>query len=243
MTEYAVKEGEHVDFLRAGRHIIQKQKGFKFGIDAVLLADFAKPKKKDALCDLCSGGGIVPVLLSGRARRIVGVELPDEYVDMGNRSIKANGLSDTKLLQGDLREIEKLLPVASFDVVTVNPPYLKEGGGEMSLFDEINIAKQEICLKIEDVARAGAHLLIPNGRLYMVHRPDRLCDIFCALRAENLEPKRVRMVYPAKGKPPSLILIEARLSGLAGILFEAPLIVMEDGEETAEIKEIYGGRE
>ncbi|HWP80109.1 MAG TPA: methyltransferase [Terriglobales bacterium] len=234
--------GERADLLRAGRIIFQKTDGFKFGLDAVLLADFARLCPADAVCDLCAGGGIIPILLSGRAKRIVGVELQGPYVEMGRRSIAANDLSDIELIQGDLREIEALLPASSFEAVTVNPPYLRAGSGAPSEADEINLAKQELTATIGEVARAAKWLLTPGGRLFMVHRPERLCDVFCALRGAGLEPKRVRMVHPAADRPPTLILIEARAGGAPGILFEAPLVVMENGAESAEVREIYAGR-
>ncbi len=242
MSTWGPQPGERTDQLRAGKIIYQKIDGFKFGIDAVLLADFARLRPTDSVCDLCAGGGIVPILLSGRAKRIVGVELQDAYVDMARRSAMANGLTGIELLQGDLRKIAELLPAASFEAVTVNPPYLKAGGGAPAAAAERNLAKQEIAATVEEVTRAAGWLLIPGGRLFMVHRPDRLCDVFCALRGAGLEPKRVRMVHPATDKPPTLVLIEARACGAPGILFEPPLVVMQGGRESAEVQEIYAGR-
>lgn len=242
MSDCGPQPSERTDLLRAGKFIYQKTDGFKFGIDAVLLADFVRLRPADTVCDLCTGGAIIPILLSGRAKRIVGVELQGSYVEMGRRSAAANGLTNIELIEGDLREIGAVLPASSFAVVTVNPPYLKAGGGALSATDERNLAKQEITATIDEVARASAWLLIPGGRLFMVHRPERLCDVFCALRGAGLEPKRVRMVHPAADRPPTLVLIEARAGGAPGILFEGPLVVMENGEETAEVREIYAGR-
>ncbi len=239
--ESYTREGEQVDKLRQGRAIIQKSDGFKFGTDAVLLADFAKVKKGESHCDLCTGGGIVPILMHKEGRRTSCVEISAEYADMARRSAAMNGM-DIEVIEGDIKEIKDLLAPSSFEVVTVNPPYFKEGGGLLGGDRHIDGSRHEIFCNITDVVSAASHLLIPSGRLYMVHRPDRLADVICAMREAKIEPKRLRMVQGTDKKAPTLFLIEGRVGGLCGMVCEPTLVVMREGEETEEIKEIYKGR-
>lgn len=240
-----VKENESIDDLQLkGLNLIQKKDGFKFGVDAVLLSDFAIIRSKHRVMDLCSGTGIIPFLVYGKyeAKEIYGLEIQDDMVEMALRSAKLNGLEDrVHFVNGDLKDINKLKSMERFDVVTVNPPYKLNNAGIVNPSDKVAIARHEVLCNLEDVIAASRVLLKDNGRVFMVHRPERLADIFTLMRKYKIEPKRVKMVHPKIGKAPNIVLVEGQRDGGAYLKWEAPLYVYnEDGTYTKEIDSIYG---
>ena len=240
-----VKDGETLDDLQLKDIcIIQKREGFRFGIDAVLLANFANVKKKHKVMYLCTGTGIVPFIIKGKKEpeKIVGLEIQNEFVEMANRSIKINGFNDTmEFLHGDLKDKELLKSVGRFDVVTVNPPYKLEKSGIVNPNDKYAIARHEVMCNLDNVIEACRIVLKDNGRLYMVHRPERLADIFCIMRKYKIEPKRVQMVHPNTKKPANILLVEGQRDGGAYLKWEPPIYVYnDDGSFSKEINEIYG---
>ena len=240
-----VKDGETLDDLQLKDIcIIQKREGFRFGIDAVLLANFANVKKKHKVMDLCTGTGIVPFIIKGKKEpeKIVGLEIQNKFVEMANRSIKINGFNDTmEFLHGDLKDIELLKSIGRFDVVTVNPPYKLNNAGILNPNDKLAIARHEIMCNLEDVIVASRKLLKDNGRMFIVHRPERLADIFGLMRKYKIEPKRVRMVQPNSKKAPNIVLVEGQRDGGAFLKWEETLFVYDDnGNYSEEINRIYG---
>ena len=240
-----VKDGETLDDLQLKDIcIIQKREGFRFGIDAVLLANFANVKKKHKVMDLCTGTGIVPFIIKGKKEpeKIVGLEIQNKFVEMANRSIKINGFNDTmEFLHGDLKDKELLKSIGRFDVVTVNPPYKLEKSGIVNPNDKYAIARHEVMFNLDNVIEACRIVLKDNGRLYMVHRPERLADIFCIMRKYKIEPKRVQMVHPNTKKPANILLVEGQRDGGAYLKWEPPIYVYnDDGSFSKEINEIYG---
>jgi tRNA1(Val) A37 N6-methylase TrmN6 len=238
-----VLDGETVDDLQNGLFIIQKNGGFKFGVDAVLLADFAKEMRAERCIDLCTGSGIVPLLLSVRtkAERIDGIEIQRDIADMARRSVEYNGLSERIFIENsDLRSADEIYGKRVFDAVTCNPPYMKCGAALTNSDDNKLISRHEIMCTLEDVLRVSAALLKVGGHFYMVHRPSRLADIICGMRNYKIEPKRMRLVCPSAGKPPKLVLVEGIFCGGAELRVDAPLVVFNaDGTETDEVRAIY----
>lgn len=226
-----------------GIHVIQKKQGFRFGVDAVLLANFAKVRKNSAVIDLCTGTGIVPFILAGKtsAKSITGIEIQEEFVEMANRSVEFNVLEDRlKFINMDLKDLTRLKKFQKVDVLTVNPPYKLKKSGIINLDDKNAIARHEICCTLEDVIIASRVLLKDNGRMYMVHRPDRLVDIVTLMRKHRIEPKRIRMVHPSVGKAPNIVLVEGQRDGGIFLKWDEPLYVhTEDGGYTEEIIEMY----
>ncbi|MGH4125943.1 MAG: tRNA1(Val) (adenine(37)-N6)-methyltransferase [Clostridium sp.] len=239
-----LRSDETLDDLQLkGIRVIQKKDAFRFGVDAVLLANFAKVRKNAKVVDLCSGTGIIPFILAGKtyASDLIGVELQEELVDMANRSIEFNKLEDKmKFICGDLKDIKLIKTIPKVDIVTVNPPYKLHNSGLINLNDKNAIARHEICCTLEDVIIATRILLRDSGRVYMVHRPDRLVDILCTMRKHRIEPKRIRMVHPSVNKAPNIVLIEGQRDGGTFLKWETPLYVhREDGGYTQEIVDMY----
>ena len=239
-----IKDGERIDDLqRDGLKIIQNKEKFCFGIDAVLLSDFAKVKKDERVLDIGTGTGIIPILLSAKTKGLhfTGLEIQKESAEMANRSVKLNGLENRiEIVNGDIKDSLKFFKRESFDVITSNPPYMIESAGEGNEDNEKAIARHEILCTLDDVIKEGSKLLKVSGRFYMVHRPFRLVELFETFRKYNLEPKTMRMVHPYVDKEPNMVLIEAIKGGRPRLKVLSPLIVYsKKGEYTEEIYKIY----
>lgn len=240
-----LREDETLDDLQLkGLRLIQKKEGFRFGVDAVLLANFAKVKRGMRVIDLCSGTGIIPFIIAGKteASSITGIEIQDEFVEMANRSVNINKLEErVGFIKGDLKDENLLKNVEKANVITVNPPYKLANSGILNPTDKMAVARHEVCCTLEDVIIASRRLLKDNGRLYMVHRPERLADILCLMRKHKIEPKTIRMIHPNTKKAPNIVLVEGQRDGGAFLKWEPPLYVYNDeGGYTKEIDEIYG---
>lgn len=239
------KQFERIDDLQCnGLKIIQDSRLFCFGMDAVLLCGFAKIQLGARVLDLCTGNGIIPLLLSQKtkAEEIVGLELLPESCSLAERSIRLNGLEDRiSILCGDVKEWRRHFAPASFSHITCNPPYLERGGGIQNLSGPLLLARHEVACTLDDIVGAAAGLLCHGGKISVVYRPYRLVDLFCCMRRHRLEPKRMRMVHPRAGEAANLVLVEAVLNGRMQLNLEKPLVVYrEDGAYTDEINQIYG---
>lgn len=240
-----LKEGERIDDLqRNDLKIIQSKDKFCFGIDAVLLSDFAEVRKNEKVLDIGTGTGIIPILLTAKSNGLsfTGLEIQNESAKMAERSVAINHLEDkVSIVNGDIKDALKYFERESFNVITSNPPYMIDSAGELNEEDEITIARHEIKCTLDDVIREGSKLLKVSGRFYMVHRPFRLVEIFETFRKYNLEPKTMRMVHPFIDKEPNMVLIEAVKCGKPRLKTLKPLIVYrEQGVYTDEIYDIYG---
>ncbi len=245
MSQIEMMPGERLDDLQIkGYKILQKTDGFCFGMDAVLLSDYAKVKKGARVMDLCSGTGIVPILLEAKypVSDVEGLEYQERFVEMASRSVKMNGQERlVTMTQGDVKDVREKYAQDSFDYVTCNPPYMTGSHGLTNPDMSKAIARHEILCSLEDVVKAAKWLLKPGGHLVMVHRPFRLAEILYTLKEYKLEPKRMRLVYPYLNKEPNMVLIDAVKGGKQRITVDAPLIVYEkDGNYTEEIYKIYG---
>lgn len=238
-------EDESIDDLQLDDlFLIQKKQGFRFGVDAVLLSNFANIKNKHRVIDLCTGTGIIPFLVYGKykPKEVIGIEIQEDMVEMANRSSKYNELEDIiSFKNADLKDLDFLKNLGTFDVLTVNPPYKLNNSGILNPDDKLAIARHEILCNLEDVIIAARKLLKDNGRIYMVHRPERLIDIFELMRKHKIEPKRVQMIQPNINKAPNIVLVEGQRDGGAYLKWEAPIYIYnEDGTYTKEINRIYG---
>ena len=240
-----VKEGERVDDLQLSNlHIIQDPSRFCFGMDAVLLTGFAGATRGDRCLDLGTGTGIIPILMSAKteAEHLTGLEIQPESADMARRSVELNDLSSRiDIVTGDIREAASIFEAASFDVVTSNPPYMIADHGLTNPDSCIAIARHEVCATLDDVVSAAAHFVRTGGSFYMVHRPFRLAEIIRTLSAHNLEPKRMRLVYPFADKEPNMVLIQSVRGGKPRMQVEKPLIVYSSqGVYSEEMVRDYG---
>ena len=241
-----IKTNERVDELgRNGYRIIQNPDRFCFGMDAVLLSDFAKVKEGDRVLDFCTGTGIIPILMEAKtkAKEFKALEIQEDSAEMARRSVSLNHLEEKiEIIIGDVKEADHIFEAASFQAVTCNPPYMIGQHGLVNPDSPKAIARHEILCTLEDIIKQGARVLVPGGSFYMVHRPFRLVEIMTMFTKYKLEPKRMRLVYPYVDKEPNMVLIQATKGGKSRITVEKPLIVYEKpGIYTREIMEIYEG--
>jgi len=234
-----LKGDERLDYLLAEElRIIQSPSVFSFSLDAVLLARFASiPISKGQIVDLCSGNGVIPLLLSTRTRAsILGVEIQERLYDMAVRSIEYNQLSSQlSMHHGDLKGIAKKIGHSKYDVVTCNPPYFPTPKTEEQNKNEhFAIARHEIHCTLEDVISNSSQLLKQGGKAAFVHRPGRLMDIMWLMRKYRLEPKRLQFVYPMAGKEANIILIEGIKDGNPDLKTLPPFIVYDGNNEYTE---------
>ena len=232
------------DLQRGGLRVIQRADAFRFGTDAVLLADFAAPRRHDRVCDLGTGTGIIPLLLYARENTISAdaVEIQPDMADMAARSMAMNGLNEKiRVLSGDLRSIRTLLPHARYDLVTCNPPYGKAGGTLLNPDASKRLARHEESCAIEDVACAAAGLLQNGGRLCCVFPAARMIELSDAMRKYRMAPKRIRMVHSRVEKAAHLCLMEGMLDARPGLIIEPPLVIYDENNAyTPELRRIYG---
>ncbi len=245
MHKDLLKPGERLDDLQCrGYHIIQNPDTFCFGMDAVLLSDFATGCKKGRAIDLGTGTGVIPLLMEGRGKctHYTGLEIQEYSADMASRSVSYNELEGKiDIVKGDIKEVPNLFKAASFDVVTSNPPYITQSHGLENEFEPKNIARHEILVSLEDVIKAAGYLLREGGSFAMVHKPFRLAEIIRLLSKYRLEPKRMCMVQPHKSKEPNMVLIESFKGGRSMLKVEPTLVVYnEDGTYTEDLLSRYG---
>lgn len=246
--EIELKENERIDDLEfKNLKIIQNTKGFCFGIDAVLLSDFAKNIKKNAkVLDLGTGTGIISILLCGKTNleKIIGVEVQKEVANMAKRSSKLNNLENKfEIINENIINLENIYERNSFDVIVTNPPYKKENTGIVNEEEKKLISRHEVLAKLEDYIKISNKLLKDKGEFYMVHRPERLVDIIAYMRQYKIEPKEIRFVCSHEKEPPKLVLIKGVKNAKPFLKFKEDLYIYnDDGSYTDEIYEIYNKR-
>lgn len=241
-----LKENERIDDLEfKGYKIIQNSEGFCFGIDSVLLSDFAKDIRNNSrVMDLGTGTGILCILLSGKTnlKEIYGIEIQEEVYDMAKRSVELNSLQDkVKIINENILNLENVFEKGSFDAIVTNPPYKKLNTGLQNESEKKLISRHELTANLEDFIKVSKDMLKDKGEFYMVHRPERLVDIIYLMRKYKIEPKQIRFVAPKIGKEPNLVLIKGVKNAKEFLKFDNILYVYnEDGSYTSELLKIYG---
>ena len=242
-----LKENERIDDLQyKGLKIIQNEKGFCFGIDSILLSEYAKNIKKDSVVvDIGTGSGVIGILLSKKAdiRKIYGIEIQEDVADMAKRSVRLNKLEEKiQIINEDIKNIIKnnIIEKNTVDVITMNPPYKEKGSGVINENNNKLISRHEITADLKDFIEISSKLLKSNGEFYIVHKIERLADIICLMRENKLEPKRIRFIYPSEGKDANLVLLCGIKGARKFLKVEKPIYIYEEnGNYTKEIKEIY----
>lgn len=240
-----LNENEKIEDLQfKNLKIIQNKKGFCFGIDSILLSDFAKEIKKEAkVLDLGTGTGIIATLLCGKTKlkEIIGIEKQKEVYEMARRSIQLNQLENKfKIINEDIINLNKIFKKNTFDVIVTNPPYQKKNTGIKNEEEKKIISRHETTATLEDFIKTAKDLLKDKGEFYMVHRPDRLVDVVSLMRKYKIEPKVLRLVYTDEKSEPKLILIKGIKNAKPFLKLQKNLyIYKKNGEYTEEINQIY----
>lgn len=240
-----LKENERIDNLEfKGLKIIQDTTGFCFGIDSVLLSDYAKDIKSGAeIVDIGTGTGIIGILLTGKTKNthITGIEIQSEVADMAKRSIELNGIEDRFCIKNiNIKDIFNTMEPNKIDAIVTNPPYMRENTGAKNIEKKKLISRCEVECTLEDTIKISYKLLKSKGEFYMVHRAERIVDILFYLRQYKLEPKRIRFIHSKVLKEPNLVLIKCVKDAGNGLKIDKPLVVYdENGNYTDEILKIY----
>lgn len=215
-------------FLDGDLKILQKKEGYRFSIDAVLLAQFVKIRKHEKVIDLGTGCGILPLLLSRitRASYFVGVEIQQSLFECAVRNVRLNHLEGRiSMLHRDFRKLKTIFPPGSFDVVVSNPPYRTDRSGRINPHPEKAIARHEMEGSLDDLSSIISYLLPNKGRGYLIFPASRSADLLVALRKKNLEPKRFQFAHPRPGESAKFILVESMKSSGAELNVMPPLIL------------------
>ena len=240
-----LKENERIDDLEyKGLKIIQNTKGFCFGIDSILLSDFAKNIKKEAkVLDLGTGTGIIATLLCGKTElsEIIGIEVQEEVADMAKRSIQLNDLEDKfKIIQDNILNLNNYFEKNTFDAIVTNPPYKKKETGIQNEDRRKLISRHEIEAEIEDFIKVSKDMLKDKGEFYIVYRPERLVDLLTLMRKYKIEPKRIQFVYSNIHAISKLVLVKGVKNARSFLKLEPNLYIYDEkGNYTEEILKIY----
>ena len=235
---------EHWEALcHGGYRFVYNDALFRPGTDTFLLSSLPRLKPGLQVCDLGCGTGLLGLLLLQRqpGLTVTGIDIQPAAIRLAEEAAVKNGLTDCLTFQAaDLRNVKALFPTGSFDLAVCNPPYYPSASGSLSGDSARRTARSEVACTPEDVCKAASYLLRWGGSFCLVHKPERLTDLLCALRENGLEPKRLRFVCKTAGSAPSLVLAEARRGGRPGLTIEEPLILQTaDGAPSAEVDAIY----
>lgn len=242
MESTYLNQDETLDTIFQGIKVIQKKRGYRFSLDAILLAHFTNVKKGDHVVDLGTGSGIIPLILAKRseADKILGVDIQDRLVEMAARNVELNYFTDKiDIVKGDIRNLKDDLEPESFDLVLSNPPYRKIRSGRVNPHPEKAIARHEIKSSLQEVLETARILVKFRGRVTIIYPASRLVDLFFHMRSKKLEPKMLRIVYPDMQSKGNLAIVEAMKGGSEGILILEPIFVYDlNGDYSDEMKKI-----
>lgn len=223
--------------------IVQNNEYFNFSLESILIPRFCILKKKMKIIDFCTGNAPIPLVLSTLTdSEIIGVEVQKEIYALATESVKINGLEERiSILNEDVKKLPDLFETDTFDLITCNPPYFKVNESS-NLNDNYikTVARHEVMLTLNDIFAVSRKLLKNNGSVVMVHRTDRLSEILTLMTNNNLQPKRIRFIYPKKGKESNLVLIDAKKNGKIGVKVLPPLYCHnDDGSYTSEVLKMF----
>ena len=221
---------------------VNVSKNHTFGTDAIVLANFASPRKKDSLVDLGTGCGIIPFLMlrDGNLSEAVGVDISEEAYLLAQKTKNELSLDKFTAINSDLKDLKGKIEFGRYNLVTCNPPYKAENAGLKNPNEKLRVARHEVACTLEDIVLVASKLLQTSGRFCICQRPERTAELMELLRQYNLEPKRFRLVAQCTGKEPWLIMIDAKKCAKTGLRIEPTLYVEENGELSKEMIEIYG---
>jgi tRNA1Val (adenine37-N6)-methyltransferase len=235
-----MKDAKTLDSMFGGRiKVVQDAAGYRFSIDAVVLAHHIRPKATDTVIDLGTGCGIIPLILAYResSANIIGVEIQKELAEMADKNVRLNNMEDLiTIYHKDLKELKGALPAGSIDLVCSNPPYRKTGSGRVNPNSQRAIARHEIKTRLHDILETSAFFLKKAGRIIIIYPAERLTDLLYGMREFSLEPKLLRVVYSYVDSEAKLVILEGRKGGRPGMKIQHPLIIYNrDGSYTREV--------
>lgn len=225
--------------------IVQDKDYFNFSLDSILLPNFVEiTRRTKKILDMCTGNAPIPLILSMKTdAKIYGVELQKEVYDLAKETIKINNLENQiELINDNIKNLKKIFDTETFDIITCNPPYFKKKNDSIINENKIkSVARHELEMELEDVMIISKALLKNEGSLVLVHRTDRLIEIIELMKKHNIEPKRMRLIYPKVNAESNLVLIDGRKNGKEGLKILPPLYIHnDDSSYTSEVLEMFG---
>jgi len=221
----------------------QETSGYRFSIDAVLLADYTKPRPEETAVDLGTGCGVIPLILAFRypETRFVGIEIQSTLAELAARNVQENDMSNRiTIICRDMKAVSKDLIQGPIDLVVSNPPYRKPDSGRINPNPQRAVARHEIKVTLEEVVQTAARLLRYGGRFTTIYPAERLVDLISRMRSEGIEPKKVRTVHSRSGADAKLMLVEGVKGGRPGVDIAPPLVVYQDeGVYTEEVENMF----
>jgi tRNA1Val (adenine37-N6)-methyltransferase len=246
-TQKKPHSDETLDTIYHGKlKLFQKKKGYRFSIDAVLLAEFVRKLKGERLIDIGTGCGVVPLMiaLNNPAIKITGIEIQESLYDLATRNVIENGFTKrVKIINYDIRDAKSIFKGGSFDIVTANPPYIKSDSGRLNPHEEKAIARHELTISLEGLIKTAKYLLTSTGKLVIIYPAKRAVDLLDLLRRENIEPKMIQMVHSKVDTEAKLIIVKASKSAKKGGLkiLKPCIIYNEDKTYTKDVERILNG--
>lgn len=245
MKNFAATTNDSISFHGENVKIKQKKDGYRFAIDAILLADFVKIKADDKnIIDLGTGSGIIALFLSRcfHHAKITGIELQKGLFELAMENVRLNRLEAQVHIENiAIKDIKKRFKAEGFDAVVANPPYRRFKSGRINPAEEKAIARHEIKTSLEEIIRISSYLLKVKASLFLIHLPERLSELIYQMKRYNIEPKRLRLVYSREGEDAAFALMEGTKAGREGLKIERPLYIYDkSGDYTGEVKRIYG---
>jgi tRNA1Val (adenine37-N6)-methyltransferase len=236
--------GETLDYLLECRIcIIQKNNGYRFSLDALLLAHFIRLRKDDKVIEFGTGSAVIPLILQNRylCKKMIGMEIQKELAETASRSVKLNAMEDRiEILHADVRQIKKYFPPESFNVVFFNPPYRKRLSGRVNPNSEKAVARHELSGSCADFVAAAKYLLKANGIVFCIYPASRLVELICRFRENSIEPKRLRMVHTDRQSRAEFILLEGVKRAGEELNVMPPLYIYDDTcRYTDEMKDLF----
>lgn len=225
-------------------YIMQDNEMFHFSLDSVLLPNFITINKKiNKILDIGCGNAPIPLILSTKTdARIIGIEIQKDVYNLAKESVEYNKLDNQiEIINADINDYYKNIEPGSIDIITCNPPYFKyKKDSNINESEFKTIARHEIALNLEQLFSISKVLLKTNGIIGIVHRPERLIDIIMEMKKNNIEPKKIQLVYPHPDEEANILLIEGRKNGKPGLKILPPLYSHKaDGDYTDEIKKFF----
>lgn len=226
----------------------QHEKGYRFSIDAVLIAHFLEVRQNDRILDLGTGCGVICLILlyrhQSRVREVYGIEVQHGLAELAEKNLQANGFEERgRIIQGDVKSILDLVQPESFDKIICNPPFYTPGSGRENTIEEANLARHQILADLQDFLMAAASAVKNKGSVYFIYPADRVCEFVLIAQSFKLEVKRLQFVYsyPQKGDAARLVLIHCLKNGGSGVEIMSPFYVylQKDGAFSSEMQEFY----
>jgi len=239
-----ISSDETLDTMFQGRlKVIQKKRGYRFSLDAVILGRLAPVSAGDRVIDLGTGCGIIPLILAvtTSAKEIVGVELQEELAELAIRNVKLNGLTEKiTIVKEDLKNLYSFYPAGSFDFIVSNPPFRKQQTGRISPQEQKSLARYEIAVSLAEMLKVASYLLRTQGKIFLIYPAFRLVDLFYEMRKEGIEPKTLQCVHSRVDTPAKMVLVEGMKGGGEELKVKEPLVIYDhEGEYTLALQEIY----